>query len=210
MPFCPLCRSDAIRHFVDVGVQTYWRCDTCQMTFLDPAQLPNRDVERAHYDSHENDPDDPGYRRFLSKVSGPVIDRTTQGACGIDFGCGPGPALIAVLREAGLDVVGYDPQYRPDASVLERKYDFVTCTEVVEHLHDPARTFSTLFGLLKPSGLLAVMTCFQTDDDRFASWHYRADPTHVCFYRAETMGWVAQHFGAELTIPIKDVALFQV
>ena len=37
--------------------------------------------------------------------------------------------------------------------------------------------------LVRPGGWLAVMTCFQTDDARFAGWHYRKDPTHVVFYR---------------------------
>ena len=41
------------------------------------------------------------------------------------------------------------------------------------------------------------MTCFQNADDRFATWHYRRDPTHVVFYREETFAWLAAHFGWE-------------
>jgi hypothetical protein len=42
---------------------------------------------------------------------------------------------------------------------------------------------------------LGIMTRFQTDDARFAGWHYRRDPTHVVFYRAETMQWLIDRFG---------------
>jgi hypothetical protein len=53
------------------------------------------------------------------------------------------------------------------------------------------------------------MTCFQTDDARFGSWHYRRDPTHVIFYREETMRHLADLFGWTCEIPEKDVALMR-
>ncbi|MEI4850515.1 class I SAM-dependent methyltransferase, partial [Klebsiella pneumoniae] len=82
------------------------------------------------------------------------------GARGLDFGCGPGPALATMLREAGMDMALFDPFFYPQASVLERQYDFITCTEVVEHLHRPAEVFRQLDRLLAPGGWLGVMTCF--------------------------------------------------
>jgi hypothetical protein len=51
------------------------------------------------------------------------------------------------------------------------------------------------------------MTCFQTDDSRFAHWHYRRDPTHVVFYREETLRFLAAERGFSCLIPCKDVAL---
>lgn len=165
--------------------------------------------EKATYDLHDNDPQDEGYRGFLSKLTNPLLERLAPGARGLDFGCGPGPALAVMLREAGMDMTVYDPFFHPDKSVLEQQYDFVTCTEVVEHLHRPAEVFRQLDGLLVPGGWLGVMTCFQTDDERFANWHYRRDPTHIVFYRRATMDWLASAHGWALEIPAKDVALFQ-
>ncbi|HEY9118189.1 MAG TPA: 2-polyprenyl-3-methyl-5-hydroxy-6-metoxy-1,4-benzoquinol methylase, partial [Marinobacter sp.] len=49
----------------------------------------------------------------------------------------------------------------------------------------------------------------QTDDERFANWHYRRDPTHIVFYRQATMAWLARVHGWVLEIPAKDVAIFQ-
>lgn len=176
---------------------------------MDPTCWPDRDAEKAVYDLHDNNPADPGYQRFLGKLLDPLMERLPGMAQGLDFGCGPGPALALMLSARGHPMALYDPVYYPDPVVLEGRYDFVTATEVLEHLHDPSATLTLLDSLLKPGGWLAVMTCFQTDDDRFANWHYRRDPTHVVFYRRSTLAWVARHFGWSITVPVKDVALFQ-
>ena len=108
-----------------------------------------------------------------------------------------------------MDVSLYDPYFYSSTSVLDQTYDFITCTEVVEHLYAPAAVFRDLDRMLRPGGWLGVMTCFQTDDDRFDNWHYRRDPTHVVFYREFTFKLLANRFGWHLEIPRKDVALFR-
>jgi SAM-dependent methyltransferase len=194
-PPCPVCRHDRTRLFQDIGQRCYWRCRQCQATFLDPLQRPDASTEKSEYDRHQNDPADPGYRRFLERLATPLLERLAPGSSGLDYGCGPGPALAAMLTEAGHLMTVFDPIYFPDCQALERQYDFISCTEVVEHFHDPAAEFERLDGLLRPGGWLGIMTRFQTDDARFAGWHYRRDPTHVVFYRAETMQWLIDRFG---------------
>ena len=205
---CPVC-SSAAAPFAVVDGRAYHRCDTCGARFLDPAQHPGRAAEHAHYLLHENDPDDPRYRRFLSKLADPLLARLAPCSTGLDYGCGPGPALAAMLREAGHAVSLYDPFFAPDPAALMARYDFVTCTETAEHFHRPAAEFARLRALLRPGGWLAVMTCFQTDDARFAGWHYRKDPTHVAFYREETFRYLGARWGWRVEIPAKDVALMQ-
>jgi len=203
---CPLCDA-GVEHFQTIGARTYFRCPICELRFLDPALRPGRAEERAHYLTHENDPDDPGYRRFLSRVSGPLLARLAPASRGLDHGCGPGPALAGMMREAGHEMAVYDPFFAPDTTPLRGSYDFVTCTETAEHFHDPAGEFKQLRRLVRPGGWLAVMTCFQTDDSRFAGWHYRQDPTHVVFYRAATFSFLANAWGWDIDIPEKDVVL---
>ena len=128
---------------------------------------------------------------------------------GLDYGCGPRPALAAMLEEAGHAVALYDPFFQPEPAPLGQRYDFVTCTEAAEHFHRPAATFEQIMGLVRPGGWLALMTCFQTDDARFANWHYRRDPTHVVFYRETTLRHLAAAHGWSCTVPAKDVALMQ-
>lgn len=205
---CTVCGGTAA-WFVTVGPRDYFRCDTCAARILDPAQHPDPATERAQYMLHENDPDDPRYRRFLSTLADSLLARLPPGSRGLDYGCGPGPALAAMLRAAGHDVALYDPVFAPDPAPLADAYDFVTCTEVAEHFHAPEREFARLRGLVRPGGWLAVMTRFQTDDARFAGWQYRADPTHVVFYRDDTFRHLAAAWGWSCTIPVKDVALLQ-
>jgi len=206
---CPVCRSGGAEVFLRVDEKTYWRCLICQARFLDPRVHPTWEAEYAQYLTHENHHEDPGYRRFLAKLADPLLAHLPAGAEGLDYGCGPGPALATMLCEAGHPVALYDPFFRPDRTMLDRRYDFVTCSETAEHFHRPAADFARLMGLLRPGGWLAIQTCFQTDDARFKDWHYRRDPTHVVFYRAETLHYLAEQAGWRCIVPVKDVALMQ-
>lgn len=206
---CPVCGAGQASPFLRVEGRDYRRCGACLATFLDPRQLPDAATEVAHYRSHRNDPEDPGYRGFLGRLAEPLLARLSPGAMGLDYGCGPGPALAAMLREAGHSVALYDPFFAPDESVLRGCYDFITCTEVIEHFHRPAREFARLDALLAPDGWLALMTEFQTDDARFAGWYYRRDPTHVVFYREHTLRYLAASWGWECAIPARNVALLR-
>ncbi len=206
---CCVCRATAARRFLTVETQPYWRCNACEATFLDPAHRPERTTEHAHYRLHRNDQYDLRYRRFLSKLAVPLLERIGQARRGLDYGCGPGPALAAMLREAGHQVDLFDPLFSPDPTPLKRTYDFIICSEVAEHFHRPADEFDLLNTLLRAGGWLGIMTCFQTDDARFADWHYRRDPTHVVFYREATFRRLAVLRGWHCEIPVKDVALMR-
>jgi 2-polyprenyl-3-methyl-5-hydroxy-6-metoxy-1,4-benzoquinol methylase len=206
---CPVCEGPDGQAFQVIEARAYGRCNRCEATFLLPAHLPSPEAERAEYGLHQNTGDDTGYRAFLERVANPLLQRLAPGRRGLDFGCGPGPLLADMLREAGHTVVLYDPFFHPDSSALEVTYDFITCTEVAEHFHDPASEFRRLNTLLRPGGWLALMTRFQTDDTRFAHWHYRRDPTHVVFYREATLRWLARHHGWQAEVPCANVVLMQ-
>ncbi len=206
---CPVCKALSPQPFQEVDCSTYWRCGSCEATFLDPEQLPSTEEEWAHYQHHENDPDDLAYRSFLSKLAVPLLNKLDPCLSGLDYGCGPGPALARMLEEAGHRIALYDPYFFPDETALEASYDVITCTEVAEHFHQPFDEFKRLDRLLRPGGWLGIMTCFQTDDDRFASWHYRRDPTHVVFYREATLRHIASQHGWACDIPRKDVVLMR-
>jgi len=208
-PACIVCRAPRCRHFARLESRLYWRCPGCQATFLDSAQQPAREAEAAEYALHENDPDEPGYRRFLSRLTTRLFPLLPAGARGLDYGCGPGPALPAMASEQGFDMQAHDPLFGPELPEPGEGFDFITCTEVWEHFHAPWQEFPRLDRLLRPGGWLGVMTCFQTDDARFANWHYRRDPTHVVFYREATMHRIASLMGWECRIPVKDVVLFR-
>ncbi|MBW1635409.1 MAG: class I SAM-dependent methyltransferase [Deltaproteobacteria bacterium] len=208
-PPCPLCCTSATRTLVSVNGRDYRRCDQCEATFLNPKNRLSREEEYAQYLLHKNNTEDRRYRKFLSRLATPLLKRLVPGSSGLDYGCGPAPLLAAMLTEAGHNMRLFDPFFHPDQSVLNHTYDFITCTETIEHFHRPAREFSRLAGMLRPGGWMGVMTCFQTEDKLFSSWHYRRDPTHVIFYRETTLHHIAERSGLSCEIPTKDVALMQ-
>lgn len=189
---CPLCHDNHCLPFARVDTRDYFRCQRCQLTFLDPEQLPDANTEREHYQLHENDPADTRYRAWLDRLAAPLGDRLANASEGLDFGCGPGPALALMLSERGHRMSVYDPVFANDRLALQRDYDFVTCTEVVEHFHQPGEMFALLATLIRPGGLLGIMTGLLHDGVDFHSWHYRRDPTHVCFYREQTFAEIGR------------------
>lgn len=206
---CPLCDSGATEGFYRDRRRPYRRCGCCELVFVPPAHYLDREAEKAEYDLHDNRVDDPGYRRFLSRLAEPLLERLPAAAQGLDFGCGPGPALAAMLEEAGHSVALYDAFYYPDDRALECVYDFICATEVVEHLHHPGPELARLWRCLRPGGWLGVMTKLVRDRESFAGWHYKSDPTHVCFFSERTWQWWAARQGAKLELIGVDVILLR-
>tara|TARA_B100000029_G_scaffold513883_1_gene614800 strand:- start:112 stop:654 length:543 start_codon:yes stop_codon:yes gene_type:complete len=177
--------------------------------FVSPADYPDACAEKARYDQHHNNPIDKRYRTFLQQLATPLLERLTVGSIGLDFGCGPGPALAHILQESGMTVELYDPYYCPNDTAWTTHYDFVTATEVVEHLHQPSQEFDRLFRVLKPGGRLAIMTKWVSRIPSFATSRYVRDMTHVCLYSPETFNWIASRWNSSVDFPKTDIALFQ-
>jgi SAM-dependent methyltransferase len=205
---CPLCAaSDAVAR-LDVSDRRYFRCAECDLVFVHPDDRPGAQEEAARYLAHQNSRDDAGYVRFLRRLADPVCARMPAGSRGLDVGCGPVPLLGELLTDASRPTVSYDPQFWPATDALGDRYDFVTCSEVVEHAHDPARLFAQLVGLLRPGGMLAVMTSLLVDGTDFKTWWYRRDITHVCFYSEVTMRWIGRRWSLDVELAAPNVVLF--
>ena len=204
---CPLCRNDDFDSFYEDKKRVYLRCVNCKLVFVPRRYWLSTEDERAAYDLHENDSQDRGYRQFLSRLSTPLLERLDPNQKGLDFGCGPGPTLSVLLEAQGQQVDLYDPFYYNDLSVFYKTYDFITATEVVEHLHDPNREFTAMFKMLNPGGWLGMMTKLVMDEHAFRQWHYIRDMTHICFYSQRTFKYLAQRFNADLTFVANDVIL---
>lgn len=206
---CPLCLQADYKLFHQDNKRRYYRCQHCALVFIPPDQRLPREQEKTIYDLHENNPADAGYRRFLSRLMIPLCERIEKTAYGLDFGCGPGPALAEMLQQAGHQVNLYDPFYADNPGVLRQCYNFITCTEVVEHLFHPQREFALLFSLLQADGWLGIMTKQVSSPQAFSDWHYKNDLTHVCFYSRLTFQWLAEKFDCGLEFIGNDVILLQ-
>jgi len=205
---CRLCGEGRAEIFWQDQRRDYYRCRRCHLVFVPPPQYLSPREEKAEYDRHRNDPCDSGYRRFLGRLYEPLRARLAPGSRGLDFGCGPGPTLSLMFAEAGHAMALYDCFYAPDRSVLSGCYDFITATEVVEHLHRPGEELERLWALLQPGGVFGVMTKLVLDGEAFSRWHYKNDPTHVSFFSRTTFDWLAAHWRADMQIIGQDVIIF--
>lgn len=202
---CPLCYAKKAQFYFEDKNRCYLQCKRCELVFVPREQRLDSRQEKAHYDHHQNDPHNLGYRKFLARLATPLLERITANSRGLEFGCGPGPALAEMLIEAGHQVALYDTYYQPDRAVLHTSYDFLTATEVIEHLYQPAHVWQQWLALVKPGGWIAIMTKQVIDLEAFRNWHYKLDPTHVCFFSQATFIYLAQRDKLQLEFIADDV-----
>lgn len=208
-PRCPLCSSERTEFYHRDKQRSYLQCAHCDVVFVDPAALPTLAQERAQYDLHNNNPNDIGYRRFLSRLLDPLQTKLKSADRGLDFGCGPGPSISVMMAERGWQVDNYDPYYFPALNVFSQPYNFICCTEVLEHIHWPMPLLDQLWQNIRPGGVFGIMTKRVRDRAAFANWHYKNDPTHVRFYSETSLNWLAQRWQADIEFADTDVVIFQ-
>ncbi|MGQ9730643.1 MAG: class I SAM-dependent methyltransferase [Candidatus Zipacnadales bacterium] len=185
----------------------FLHCPVCDLVYVPDRFLVSRTEEKTRYEQHCNDPTDQGYRRFLGQLMKEILPLVKPGAEGLDFGCGPQPVLAWMLEQAGFSMRRYDPYFEPDDSALKRTYDFITCSETIEHFREPRAEFDRLDRLLRPGGVVGIMTAMLDDWTDFPDWHYHSDRTHVCYYSPRTMRWIGERYRWEISLPRPNVAV---
>jgi SAM-dependent methyltransferase len=161
-------------------------CTECGLVYLNP-QHEDADYDR-YYRTADYRPITLAPERFLRqsryrRVQAAYLwdtltrvwpGRRPQEISVLDVGCGPG-ALLAFLRERGLDVAGLEASpvaaaYARDAlglvvtdgsvndADLPGRYDVAVSTASIEHFTDPMRAVDRMQRMLKPGGLLYVNT----------------------------------------------------
>ena len=87
---CPLCSATGSQPFFADARRPYLRCGVCALVFVLPEFYLSAADERSEYDKHENNVEDPGYRKFLSRLFIPLNKTLSEASRGLDFGSGPG------------------------------------------------------------------------------------------------------------------------
>ena len=205
---CTICKNESVVVFKTIEQTKYWKCNFCKAKFVDRAHRLDAENEKKRYDQHNNVVEDLAYRSFLSKLTDPLKAKLSPGDKGLDFGCGPGPALADMMQSDGYGMEIYDPFFFPNQDALSKKYDFITCTETAEHFFNPHDEFQSIDDLMVEGGWFGLMTCFMTEDELFEGWYYRRDPTHVSFYSEQTFEVIASQRNWNYEIPEKDIVLF--
>ena len=195
---CPLCNTNQKLAFLSDAEREYYRCSCCDLIFVPREYHLSEIDQRARYDSHNNDPGDLRYRNFFKQLLVPLLAILPSNSYGLDFGSGPGPTLSLMLEECGHNVDLYDKFYAQNDAVFQNRYDFITATEVVEHLPNPLKDLEALVKILQKGGILAIMTEIVSPQLDFTNWYYKNDPSHVCFYSEKTFLYLANLLGLEI------------
>lgn len=188
---CLLCGESATS-FILQKTHTFWRCGTCEFIAKDPSAHLGAVEERARYETHENGTD--GHRQFLQPVADLAIRDFSPGARGLDWGSGPVPTLAPLLSAAGFSMENYDPFFAPIKPT--GTFDFITCTEAVEHFCKPAVELRKMASHLRVGGRLYLMTELWPAQPE--NWYYWRDPTHVGFFSEQTFEFFEKLFGLRL------------
>ncbi|MDB5038020.1 MAG: methyltransferase [Bacteriovoracaceae bacterium] len=189
---CRLCASSQTEFFAwSSDHRSFLNCGVCELKFVEQRFLPTAIKEKARYELHQNSKNDLGYQEFLKPLISAIKERSISGASGLDFGSGPASVLSHLLSEYSIEL--FDPFFANERSILEKDYDFIVCTEVLEHLHYPSEEFLRLKKSLRPSGSLYIMTLLWDGKMAFKDWHYQRDFTHVSFYSEHTFKWIKEN-----------------
>lgn len=162
---------------------------------MHPDFFLDKTAEKQRYDHHNPDVHNQGYRNFVNPIVTEVLELCTPQQSGLDFGSGQGPVVSVMLKEKGYHIDQYDIYYAPDKKVLQNKFDYIVCSEVMEHFHEPAKEFQLLYDLLNPEGVLICMTHIYSPEIDFKNWYYKNDKTHTFFYTDQTLEFICSHWG---------------
>jgi hypothetical protein len=208
-PNCPLCASGATEPFQRDRKREFFQCPECDLVFVPPEFHLSSEAEKARYEFHSQSLEDSGYRDFLNRLFRPLAQKLSPGAHGLDFGCGQTPTLSVLFKEAGFECADYDLHFANDPSVLEKQYDFLTCSETMEHFVRPREEFESILRLVKPGSWIGIMTQLRDEAPPFSTWFYKDDTTHLCFFSRKTFQWLEKIYGLHAEFHPNGVVLLQ-
>ncbi len=191
MPTCPLCQNISTSFYKD----EFYECSCCGGIFRPKESLLNKEKEKERYENHTNNSDDLGYQSFVKPITNSILNEFRNSNIGLDFGCGKDSPIVKILQDNNYDILKYDPYFFNDKNLLEQKYDYIACCEVIEHFYNPKKEFELLKSLLKENATLYLMTGIYRDNIDFSKWWYKNDLTHVFIYREKTFEWIKKEFG---------------
>ena len=196
---CKICNSQTTRWNDAPSHQFYHHCQNCEALFLDEQFHLTISDEKKCYDNHRNSLENEGYVQMFESFLDFFWEAIKPNSLALEFGSGPTPVLTVLLEKRGVRVHGYDKVYQPELTYQNHCYDFITSTEVFEHLSDPKAVLLHVQEYLKPKGIVALMTLFHTNDEQqFVQWWYKRDKTHITFFTLKTITVLADTCGFDV------------
>lgn len=206
---CLLCNCTTVQPYEIIRAARFFTCTNCHIVFRDPEQFFDAKSEMKRYQKHTNDVLDPGYQNSVKTMIEIATSQYNNTASCLDFGAGEAPIVSYLLALKSYEPELWDPFFHPDTSVLQKQYDFITCSETIEHFYHPLREFQLMYEILKPKGTLYCKTALLPEKSAFADWYYKNDHTHVVFYSPESINWIQKKVGFSSFKIVEDIQIFQ-
>jgi len=194
---CHICEEETEK-IKDIAFDhRYAYCCKCEYIRIYSEDRVTQEEEKALYDYHENSIEQEGYVNFFKKFIDQGVMPFIKGGKGLDFGSGPEPVLAQVMaRDYQQQIDCYDLYYQPEKLYEGKLYDYIISTEVMEHLYHPMEVMEEMHKHLKVGGILALMTLFHgCDREKFLTWWYRRDETHISFFTPKTFQVMGEKLG---------------
>lgn len=169
-------------------------CSRCGLIFSHNP-LSREETERHYRMQHTVEYDNLGYAEKVLAVVRSQLEPQRI----LDFGSGSGK-LAEALRSLGYMVDTYEPMCDGDFDPARfgNSYDLVVANEVLEHVSGILATMDHIHAACRPGGVVYIGT-LTTDDlindpenfyERFRSWWYKDDLTHVSFYNVRSFEYI--------------------
>lgn len=213
---CILCgcsETKAVAVVTRKSKKTFFRCAKCDFCFLDRTQLLDFSQEKERYLLHQNSNDNLGYVNWLSGIVDCAMHEIDlKGKNILDYGCGHTPVLPEILK-GKVPHIGridyYDLYFFPDLDFSEG-YTCIFSVEVFEHFRDTYKEAAQVFSLIETGGYIVISTRLLPEENKFASWWYIQDATHISFYSLRTFKWFAETFSLKIVFfDGKSIIIFQ-
>ncbi len=135
-----------------------WHCRNCQS--IHSQDKVNLETYYAHYPL-EKQPLDYFRRKICQNRLNLLIKQgLNKDDFILDYGCNQGLFIRFLHLKGYRNAMGYDPyslEYS-DPRVLQKKYHYITCQDVLEHTENPQQCFSQLVSCLKKHGIIILGT----------------------------------------------------
>lgn len=172
----------------------YYFCDNCDYIFKNQDSILSLEEEKQRYTAHNNTIENLKYVEYFKDFVEQIIPYI-NGKVGLDYGSGHGNVLEYVMENFfDYDIDSYDKYFNYDIT-LKNKYDFVICTEVIEHIQNPIEFIKIIDSYLSSENEIVFKTQFRNmSEEEFYKWWYIRDDTHIGFYNMKTFEYIAKIF----------------
>lgn len=177
---CPLCGSDKHKKIFDCGDYIFDKCGRCNIVFQNPR--PPQEILIQRYDEDYFKYEIEGEKSFFDLMikglddAGFFITRPGPGCdTFLDIGCAAGILIEHLNRKGwnttGLEVCRASAEYgikkrklNIKINTLEKEafpdscFSYIHSSHVIEHIADPRAFVKEIFRILKPSGIVYLVT----------------------------------------------------